>query len=248
MPDDLPVKKCFVITPIGEEGSQDRRSTDGIIKCAVAPVLEFLGYEVVVPHEIDEPGSITRHIIEHLLYSDIVIANLTGLNPNVMYELAVRHGANKPVVTIAEQGTRLPFDVASDRVVFFNNDPLGVHELKQTLQRAVNEALTGMPDNPIYRTVQHTMIKEAVIGDPNQYIVERMDKMEDMMLELYRLGIENSQAPEPREIAAGSTGATIRYGKVPPNTQPSDNAKALAATARPVVSHPSHLIVKRKIP
>ena len=229
---ELPTKKCFVITPIGEEGSQDRRSLDGLFKCAIAPVLEPLGYGVILPHEIDEPGSITRHIIEHLLYDDIVIANLTGLNPNVMYELAVRHGANKPVVTIAEQGTRLPFDVASDRVVFFTNDPLGIHDLQQALKRAVTEALSGTPDNPIYRTVQHTLIKEAVTGDPNQYIVERMDKMEDMMLEIYRLGLENQPLPESRCIPAGSTvPVSSGYGVVPLSMRVSENARALGATA-----------------
>jgi len=47
-------------------------------------------FEIIVPHEISASGSINKDIITNIYNDELVIANLTGLNPNVMYELSFR--------------------------------------------------------------------------------------------------------------------------------------------------------------
>ena len=103
-------KKCFIITPIGDETEPIRRHIEGIIEAAIKPALGEK-YDIIVAHEISEPGSITKQVINEIYQDDLVIANLTGKNPNVMYELALRHAIAKPAIMIAEKGTALPSDI-----------------------------------------------------------------------------------------------------------------------------------------
>lgn len=75
-------------------------------------------------YSIAEVGVINHQIIQRLLYSDLVVADLTDHNPNVFYELAVRHAAKKPFIQIIDENQGIPFDVASTSTVFFNHRDL----------------------------------------------------------------------------------------------------------------------------
>ncbi len=178
--DETPKKICFVVTPIGTPDSAIRRSTDGLLEATLQPILEKLGFEMVVAHRISTPGSITRQVLEHLLKDDLVIANLTGLNPNVMYELAVRHCVRLPVVVIAENNTVLPFDLVTERTIFYTDDMKGVGELKPSLESTISRATEEKdPDNPVYRAVESNVMREVnPAGDLSRYILDRLDRME----------------------------------------------------------------------
>jgi hypothetical protein len=181
-------KRCFVITPIGDEGSDIRRAMDGLVEVAIRPVLEALGFEVIVPHEMPDPGSITRQVIEHLLEDEMVIVNLTGLNPNVMYELAVRHSARLPVVTIADKETKLPFDLQDERTEAFRNDAMGYVELRERLARVVEAAMAEKkPDNPVYRAAGAMVFRKSTdVPDTERYLAARLENIERMIGEQTR--------------------------------------------------------------
>lgn len=173
---------CFVISPIGDDTSPTRRAIDGLMEAVIKPTLRELGYRVEVAHQISRSGSITNQVLELVLGAELVVANLSELNPNVMYELAVRHAARKPVVTIAEMGTRLPFDVADQRTIFYRNDMAGVPELKEALATAAGDAVAEeQPDNPVYRAVQTQVMRDIAPADKDQFVIDRMDRLESLV-------------------------------------------------------------------
>lgn len=152
-------KRCFVITPIGEDNSTIRKKAEGLINAVIEPVLNLLDIEMIVPHRMTKPGSITVQVIEEILESELVIANLTGLNPNVMYELAVRHAVRKPIVTICEDNTKLPFDIAQERTIFYTDDLFTVEPLKKKILEKIEISLNeDKSDNPIYRAITRPSI------------------------------------------------------------------------------------------
>lgn len=135
------LKKCFIVTPIGEPNSEINQKAFGLINAVMRPALELFSYQPIAASDISTPGSINKQIIIRLYEDDLVIANLTGLNPNVMYELAVRHAIRKPVIIMAEKGTKLPFDLIDQRCIFYEDSLYGVEKAKETLCNFLGEVL-----------------------------------------------------------------------------------------------------------
>lgn len=184
-------KRCFIITPIGSETDPIRRHIEGIIEAAIQPALENK-YKLSVAHKICEPGSITKQVISEIYNADLVVANLTNRNPNVMYELAFRHCLGKPAIMIAELGTSLPVDIIMERVIFYQNDAQGVLELKRAIEKAESEIDFAKIESPIY-DVLHSINRDKSILQLSQqdtqagqevlpYILEKLNRLEDIVL------------------------------------------------------------------
>lgn len=173
-------KKCFIITPIGTDKSSTREKAEGVID-VIKPILEKHDFNLIIPHKMPEPGSITQQILECILNHELVIANLTELNPNVMYELAVRHASGLPIITIAEEGTKLPFDITTERTIFYTDDMKGVLKLQGQMEDAIKsiDFLSYEPNNPIYRAKQNFEMKEVASKDENIYILEQLDSLKN---------------------------------------------------------------------
>jgi hypothetical protein len=60
---------------------------------------------------------INSQVFEHLLEDELAITDLTGKNPSVYYELAIRHGTDKPVINIKDVSESLAFDVVGMRTI-----------------------------------------------------------------------------------------------------------------------------------
>lgn len=146
-------KSCFVICPIGEEHTPERLRSNQILRHMIAPVISELGYaNPIRADEIGRPGHITNQIIEHLLADDLVIADLTGRNANVFYELAIRHAVRKPLVQLIQLDEYLPFDLAETRTIRLDHRDLdSVAACKDQLRKQIVsvEADPSLVDTPL---------------------------------------------------------------------------------------------------
>lgn len=111
-------KACFVIAPIGDAGSDIRKRSDQVLRHVISPAVTACGYdEPIRADQISEPGLITSQVIQHIVDDPLVVADLTGRNPNVFYELAIRHAIRKPLIQLIKKDEQIPFDVAGTRTI-----------------------------------------------------------------------------------------------------------------------------------
>jgi hypothetical protein len=110
-------KVCFLVSPIGSEGSDERKHANLVLGSLVEPALEGLDLRLVRADRISKPGVITAQVIDHIVRAPLVIADLSFGNPNVFYELALRHACKKPAVQLIRSSDHLPFDVGQFRTV-----------------------------------------------------------------------------------------------------------------------------------
>jgi hypothetical protein len=112
---------CFYIAPIGDEESDVRKHSDLFLEHIVTPAMRDVDLRVVRADQIAEPGMITSHILEHIKRAKLVVADLSLLNPNVFYEIALRHVAKLPIVQIVQKADRLPFDIKDVNTIIIDN-------------------------------------------------------------------------------------------------------------------------------
>jgi hypothetical protein len=134
---------CFVISPIGDDNSEVRERADTVYYNIVEPAAAMCGLTCLRSDKISSPGIITTQIIGHVINDRMVVADLSGHNPNVFYELALRHAFRKPVVQLLAFDQKLPFDVQGVRTVKYEiRNAESTHRAREAVQRQIQSSLT----------------------------------------------------------------------------------------------------------
>ena len=123
-------KICFTLMPFAGE-FQD------IYNLAIRPAIEHSGYGAYRADTIATQGNIIQHILKTIYEADLVIAELSGRNPNVLYELGVAHTLGKPTIMLTQDYTNIPFDLKAYRMIVYEPTPRGMQQLQNDLTRAI---------------------------------------------------------------------------------------------------------------
>lgn len=113
---------CFIISPIGAEGTEIRKRANQFLELIAVPALERFDFDVIRADKIPHPSAITNDIVRLVQNSDLCLIDLTDNNPNVFYECGRRHETGRPFIQLIEKNSldRLPFDVAGIRTLEYD--------------------------------------------------------------------------------------------------------------------------------
>lgn len=169
-------KTCFVICPLGNEGSEIRKRSNLLYGKVFKPICTKYNYTIDRADKIQIAGVITYKLLKYIRDSDLVIADLTDNNPNVYYELAIRHAIRKPVVCIMKEDQKIPFDIASIKVVKYSetDNEENLDKIKYELGGVIKEVINH-PDDIDYplSTIFHNSSLVAN-ENPFKFIVDEL--------------------------------------------------------------------------
>ena len=77
---------------------------------------------------------LSERVVRMIRSSDLVVADITGKNPNVFYEIGLAHALHRPSILIARRDEEIPFDLAGTRIVFYNEDAESMDLLSSTVE------------------------------------------------------------------------------------------------------------------
>lgn len=184
---------CFVIMPIGTQTigntilTEDKlkEKYDYIIKEAILKADSSL--EVVRADEELNPGSISNDIFTKLMYSKYVIADITYPNPNVFYELGIRHAIRPGTILIREKvDFSIPFDISHLRHIEYSQEPSGMSKLAVELKRRFD----FYSQNPLKPDNQFLELCSFINYQPVSYAAPSQSK-EDMIGNLFGMILSN---------------------------------------------------------
>ena len=128
---------CFYITPIGDDGTDERKHADMLLRHLIEPVFKEFNVTVIRADKIGRSGLISKQIFEYIVSSKFCVADLSFGNPNAFYELGVRHMTKLPTIQIIRKGDKIPFDVAQGRTIVI--DVSDIYTLLDRMASARNE-------------------------------------------------------------------------------------------------------------
>jgi MAP3K TRAFs-binding domain len=153
---------CFVLMPFGRKMDAAGRVTnfDSVYEKIIAPAVSQAGLEPIRADEEKIGGTIHKPMFERLMLCHYAVADITGANPNVFYELGIRHAMRpRSTVIVFAEGTVLPFDIALVRGISYKTDgagePVGVEATLAAIASQLTSA-RGNPldDSPIFQLVE----------------------------------------------------------------------------------------------
>lgn len=130
-------KAAFILMPFADNFSD-------VYKFLISESLENAGYAVKRADDIKSQRNIIGDIIGGIINCDLIVADLTGANPNVYQELGIAHALNKKVILITQEIEELPFDLRSYRVIGYSTHFAKMNQAKKELNDLALEAFNNI--------------------------------------------------------------------------------------------------------
>lgn len=220
--------QCYVMMPYGGGDPSKKSFFEGVFSSIIVSAARNAGFadsEIIREDHKGEAGSVSGNIVYHLAKSDVLIADLTGQNPNVFYELGVAHVFHKSAtVLICQKDAPIPFDVQGLNVVLYSTDITEVADSVTRITNAIVSRLKGTSsaDNTIHEKIPQLPVSlmdhiESDGGEQEETLRRLSSENQRLRKQLEVAGIHvdgKREARTPREILMSAKAGLPYAGEI----------------------------------
>lgn len=179
------------------------REIDGIISEAAKQV----NFEYIRGDLSKKPGSILAQIIQEIKHSDIVVADITGNNPNVFYELGIAHqilGPDQVIIITQSINEKQPYDIHQFRQLVYAHNKKGRAKLRTELPERMIEAAAAISNQENWKIIRGRLPRtKMIVNDLKKTISQAGDKgLEGVTIRIIAglgsLAISNNEPPDAK--------------------------------------------------
>jgi hypothetical protein len=165
------------------------------------PAIENCNLEPKRADDLYRPSNIVQDIWSLTKKSKFVLADLTGKNPNVFYELGLAHSLAKPAILVTQNLEDVPFDLRNLRVIVYDrNSPNWGDILKENIQLAITETIDSPKETipTAFLQVSREDVKQARISKHDRDILEMRNELDSLKSQVFRASLisERRESPE----------------------------------------------------
>jgi hypothetical protein len=196
---------CFVISPIGDVGTERHAKFKEVLEYVIKRGIKDSGYDLQVlrADDIDRAGSFIKDILGSIYNSHVVIADLTEQNPNVFYELGVRHALRPRTILIAQSIDDIPSDLREYRTIVYDTSAKGAADFFARLRKLLSEIQKEpeRPDNPVLDRIG------SIFGNAVAALKAEKEQLKNSLDAVLRRG-------QPKETKATRASAYTRLNRI----------------------------------
>src|ERR1019366_2174711 len=153
----------------------------------------------------EQPEANNDEIRRHLALDQMVVVDLGGFrpedppNPNVMYELGIRHAFSLPLVLLAWETQQLPFDISNQRAIMGGREMLDIEPTRMKIVAFINAAKAGRYYNPMEAVGRHARLDSAAKNLSEDSVLKTLiDEIKDIKANVAIQPGLQSRPPRPR--------------------------------------------------
>jgi hypothetical protein len=164
------------------------------------PAIEACGLQAHRADDLFRPSTIVNDIWAYTKRAKILLADLTGKNPNVFYELGLAHALAKPAIIVAESMEEIPFDLRALRIITYDkNDPEWGKILKEKLESSIKEVLKS-PIEAVLPAFLEVKDEKPKISSHEKEILEIKQELDLLKRSVRSVPFERPEVQHPHRL------------------------------------------------